>query len=140
MASPASQLSAPALVGPSDGQTFTQNDEVVLQWQAASPLPEDAFYAIAVAYSHHGQTWYDETPWTKDTRWALSEHPYLLDLSDDGRFRWWVQVMRKSGENGEGKPTGLALSPKSSERVLLWRWEGGGRSGPGAEATKYIPP
>jgi hypothetical protein len=101
-------------------------------------LPGDAYYAINVGYSHGGEIWYDDAPWTKETGWAISEHAYLVDLADDGQFTWSVRVMRQTGQDAQGKPTGTALGSKSEERVFVWRGaEGGGGEG---EDAKDIPP
>jgi hypothetical protein len=122
-------------LAPSERQEFLENDAVVLTWQAVDKLPADAYYAISVAYLHQGKVWYDEVPWTQNTSWTLSQHRYLLDLSDNGEFQWSVQVMRQTGEDAAGNPTGLPLSPPSAVRTLLWRRISGG----GAIPTPPIP-
>ena len=104
------------------------------------PLPAEAYYEITVAYLHSGETWYDEIPWTKETQWTFSEHNYLLDLADDGEFRWSVRVMQRTGANAQDRPIGTPLSPLSDEWTLIWRRSGGGGSGPGPAPTKVIPP
>ena len=114
-------LPAPELLSPEDGQVFSANDEIVLRWDSAGILPGNGYYVITVAYSRLGDTWYDETPWTKDTSWALSEHDYLVDLSDDGEFQWSVQILRETGLDADGKPTGIAISPSSETWSLTWR-------------------
>jgi hypothetical protein len=45
-----------------------------------------------------------------------------MDLSDDGQFRWSVQVMRKTGVNAQEKPVGVPLSPMSGEWTFTWRF------------------
>jgi hypothetical protein len=134
------QFAAPILVDPPNNKDFSQSDRVVLSWQAVGALPADAYYQPVVAYSHGGETWYDETPWTKDTSWALSEHGYLLDLSDDGRFRWSVRVMQRTGTDAGGKPKGTPLSPASEEWVLVWRVTGGGGEGGGSGGAPTLAP
>ena len=114
-------LPVPELLSPEDGQGFLANDEIVLRWQPVGDLPMDAYYVVTVAYSRLGDTWYDETPWIQDTRWLLSEHDYLLDLSDNGKFFWSVQVMRQTDVDAEGKPRGIAISPSSDSWSLTWR-------------------
>lgn len=107
------------------------SDKIVLAWQAVQGLPPDAYYMITVAYSHLGQTWYDDVPWTRDTKWTLSEHGYLLDLSDDGQFAWSVQVVRQVAIDAAGTPEGVTLSAPSDSRRLIWRLpsDGGGGGG-----------
>jgi len=90
-------------------------------WAGVGELDANAFYAVTVEYAHQDQTWYDETPRLRTTRWELSEHSYLLDLSTDGRFRWWVQVMRQIGVDGSGNPIVVEASPPSIPRTLFWR-------------------
>jgi hypothetical protein len=114
-------LPAPVLLAPSDGQEFQDITAVVLSWQSVGQLPVDVYYVITVAYSHFGDTWYDETPWIQNTSWTLSEHRYLLDLSDDGQFHWSVQVMRQTGVDADGRPLGSPLSAPSDVWTLIWR-------------------
>mgnify|MGYP001036238772 CR=1 FL=1 len=114
-------MSAPTLVSPENGRVYTSWDTVVLEWGAVGQLAPDEYYVPTVAYQRFGDTWYDETPWTKGTSWALSDHRYLLDLSDNGEFRWAVRVMRRTGINNEGKPEGTPRSPMSEVRTLTWR-------------------
>jgi hypothetical protein len=128
-------LPPPELLAPSDGQEFSQDAEILLTWQSVGELPSDASYEVIVAYMHLGETWYDEVPWIQDTSWTLSEHGYLLDLSDDGQFHWSVQVVRQTGVDANGNPTGIPLSPPSEVRTLIWR-----RASDGGVGTPTIPP
>ena len=136
------------MLDPVDGFAFSVGDEIVLTWQPLPGLPSDAYYAITVAYLHLGDTWHDEVPWTRETSWTLSDHDYLLGLSDDGWFRWSVQAMRQTGVDAGGKPVGLALSPSSEVWSLRWMLpsDGGGGSTkpgprtPGPPPTPTAPP
>lgn len=119
-------LPVPALLAPADGEAFTHRDEIALEWQPLESLPAEVYYVVTLAYSHEGATWFDEVPWTKDTKWVASEHDYLLDYSDDGRFQWSVQVMQKTGTDPEGKPLGEAVSPISPEWSFVWKYSDGG--------------
>jgi hypothetical protein len=111
----------------------------MLAWQWVGELPPDAHFAITVAYAHRGAKWHDEVPWTREMSWILSEHGYLLDMSDDGQFQWSVQVMHQTGVDASGQPVGVPLSPPSEVRTLLWRRAGGG-GGEGPETTPPAPP
>jgi hypothetical protein len=129
---------APILLAPLNRHVFFAGDEIVLAWNPVGPLPANVFYVPVVWYSHQGATWIDETPWTRDTRWTLSEHRYLLDLSDDGLFFWTVQVKRKTGEDENGRPVGRPVSPTGEERFFSWTYDSGG--GPQPTTTKEPPP
>ncbi len=123
-------LPIPELLSPADGWEFAAEDEVVLRWQSVGTLPARAYYVVTVAFQHFGDTWYDEIPWLKETGWTLSEHEYLVDLADDSRFLWSVQVMRRTGQDAEGDPTGVAISPSSETRSLYWYRPTGGTPPP----------
>jgi hypothetical protein len=128
------------LVAPPDGHAYSRDAQVILAWEFSAELPADAYYVLRVAYTHAGETWYDDVPWTRDTSWTLSEHRYLLDLCDDGWFWWSVQVYRQTGMNADGKPVGVPMSPAS--QVWAVRWAAGTESGgPGAEPgrTPFAP-
>jgi hypothetical protein len=118
-------LPIPELLSPEDGQRFSANDEIVLRWQSAVALPEDGYYAVTVSFTHLGESWYDEIPWLQTTNWTLSDHDYLVDLSDDGVFLWSVQVMLRTESDASGKPDGIAISPSSETRSLIWQRAGG---------------
>ena len=132
------------LLAPPDGQVFSKNDEIVLVWQPLIGLFLGDYYAITVAYSHLGATWHDQVPWTRDTSWTLSEHNYLLELCDDGWFRWSVQAMRQTGVDADGKPVGSALSAPSEVRTLGWMKGNGGpttpQPAPSVWPTLTVPP
>jgi len=135
------------LLAPPDEQVFSQGDGIVLAWQPLAGLPAGAYYAITVAYSHFGATWYDEVPWTRETSWTLSEHSYLLDLSDDGWFRWSVQAVQQTGIGADGQPVGLALGPSSEVWAVRWvKASSGGEPSmpaqrtPSAAPTPTVPP
>ncbi len=132
------QFPAPVLQSPPEGRVYSSNDSVVLRWEPVGQLAPDEYYVPTVAFLRFGETWYDETPWTKQPSWDMSEHRYLLDLSDNGEFRWAVRVMRRTGINNEGKPEGTARSPLSEVRTLEWKRSGGG--GGGGDGTPEPPP
>ena len=103
-------------------------------------LPANGYYVVTLDYTHNGATWTDDTPWTKQAQWTVSEHAYLPDLSDDGRFRWSVRVMRQTGTDAQGRPTGVALSPASGERTFTWQRASGGSSSGSKRTPTPAPP
>jgi capsular polysaccharide biosynthesis protein/LysM repeat protein len=133
------EFRAPVLVSPADGSEFGATAEVVLGWRSVQELPADGYYEVTVVYLHLGETWYDDVPWTRSTSWTLSEHNYLLELSDNGEFQWSVQVVRQTGVDAEGRPVGEALSGPSESRRLNWKQPSGG-AGRTPAATPPVPP
>jgi hypothetical protein len=131
---------APPLIAPATGSAFAENDTIELVWGSVGTLPANTYYVITLAYPHEGATWYDETPWTQDTRWVMSEHRYLLDLADGGNFWWTVQVRQRTGVGPDGRPTGVPLSPESETRTLTWRRSSGGGGGGSRPNTPEPPP
>jgi hypothetical protein len=124
----------PDLLSPADGWEFSAEDEILLTWQSVGTLPVSAYYVVTVAFQHLGDTWYDEIPWLEETSWTLSEHEYLVDLADNSRFFWSVQVMLRTGQDAEGNPTGVPISPSSGTWSLYWY------EPTGAPATPPLPP
>ena len=131
-------LPAPVLVSPADGSEFSATAEIVLQWQPVEGLPPDGYYTITLAYYHLGQTWYDEVPWTQSTEWVLSDHSYLVELSDNAEFWWSVQVVRQTGVDAEGRSVGEALSESSATWTVNWKrpFHGGGST---PQGTPPVP-
>lgn len=132
-------LPAPALLSPADGSEFTASAEVVLRWQPVETLPADGYYVVTLAYVHLGETWYDDVPWTRNTEWALSDHSYLVELSDNSEFAWSVQVVRQTGVGADGRPVGEALSQPSESWKLRWR-QPSGEEGVTLQSTPRVPP
>lgn len=134
------QFPAPVLVSPGGGRVYSDRDTITLTWQPVGQLAPNEYYVPTVAFSpvaDPSQTWYDDTPWIKETSWTLSEHRYLLTVSSNGEFRWAVQVMRRTGIDNDGKPDGIAISPMSEVRTLIWK---PGSGGGGAQNTPVVPP
>lgn len=123
-------LPAPVLRSPAEGHVYSFRDEVILEWEPVGQLAQDEYYVPTVAWQRWGSPTFDETPWVKDTRWVMSEHDWLLAYSDDGEFRWSVQVMRRTGTDDKGRPVGTPRGPMSDVRTLFWNRKGDSGGGP----------
>jgi hypothetical protein len=134
------RFAAPPLIAPGDGVSFSEEDTIELVWGSVGALPPDVYYVITLAYPHGVATWYDETPWTQGTSWVMSEHRYLLELADGGRFTWSVQVRQYTGIGADGRPTGVPLGPESETRTLTWKRSSDGGGGGGRKTPEPPPP
>ena len=132
-------MPAPVLLAPVDEQQFAEEDDIILTWQPVGTLPPNAFYVVTLAYRHGADTWYDDTPWIRDTSWAASEHRYLLDLSTDDLFHWSVRVMLRTGFDANGRPVGGPLSPASEVRTFSWVKANGGVTPPPVDTPTPTP-
>jgi hypothetical protein len=113
-------LRAPKALRPANRSTFAAYD-VVLEWSPIKQkLTANEYYIITVFFKHDGARWNDYA-YTQTTRWSVAEHDYLLDLSDDGLFEWSVQLIRATGKDPLGIPTGKAVSAPSAPQTFLWR-------------------
>jgi hypothetical protein len=117
-AAPAALFAAPELVEPHEGQTFGARGPLELAWKWETSLAGDEYFVVNIAYPHDKAVWYD-TQWVKEK--ALKPPAYLADLiTGDRRCTWWVVVMRQTGKNASGAPTGVEVSQASAKRTFLW--------------------
>ena len=70
-----------------------------------------------------GQEWYGDYVFTKESRF-LADVPFLAPFhhsTEHGQATvyWWVWVVQKTGEDEDGKPIGMDISPYSEERTMI---------------------
>ena len=112
-------LPAPTLLNPEDNVYFGA-PTVLLEWSPVQDvLSEDQFYLVAIDFHHQGHLWTDYV-WTKQTSWSMMEHDYLLSYSDDGEFRWSVQLVYDRNRNPRKLSELIAISSRSTARLMIW--------------------
>lgn len=115
----------PALQEPPDGRPVSWKSTVLLTWSSVGDLAEDEYYHLHLERRPEadGQDWYGDYVYTKKNQY-LAEVDFLapfhppLDYGQGSVF-WWVRVVRKTGEDENGKPTGVDIGAHSEERTLI---------------------
>jgi hypothetical protein len=114
----------PALLDPPDGRPVSWQSTVILEWSSVGDLAEDEYYHLHMERrpATAGEDWYGDYVYTKDTSY-LAEEDFLAPFhqsADRGEatIYWWVRVVRKTGEDENGKPTGVDIGAHSEERTL----------------------
>ncbi len=116
---------APMLLDPPPYRPVGWKDTVLLQWTSVGTLAEDEYYHLhmerppAVA----GQEWYGDYVYTQDTQY-LAEGAFLAPFHPPAAYGravvyWWVRVVRKTGEDQNGKPIGVDISLPSEKWTLV---------------------
>ncbi|RPI52930.1 MAG: hypothetical protein EHM56_07820 [Chloroflexi bacterium] len=115
----------PTLLGPTDRQPVSWRTTVLLQWTSVGELGEDEYYHLHLERrpSTPGQEWYGDYVFTKETQFRV-EVPFLAPFHPsaehgDATVYWWVWVVRQTGQDENGKPIGVDISPYSEERTLI---------------------
>lgn len=115
----------PALLDPPNDRPVAWKSTVLLKWSSVSELAEDEYYHLHLERrpTTEGQEWYGDYVYTKEPEyWA--EAPFLAPFhapEEVGKATvyWWVRVVRKTGEDENGKPTGVDIGAHSEERTLI---------------------
>jgi hypothetical protein len=115
----------PVLLEPPNNRPVRWRESVPLIWSSVGELAEDEYYHLHLERrpQTEGQEWYGDYVYTKETEF-LVEPSFLApfhppNAQGHGFVYWWVRVVRKTGEDENGKPIGIDLSPSSEERVFI---------------------
>ena len=115
----------PALLDPPDDQPVSWKSTVLLKWSSVGSLASDEYYHLHLERRPDavGQDWYGDYVYTKDTQF-LAEGAFLAPFHPPheyggGTVYWWVRVVRKTGEDTDGKPLGVDIGEFSEERTLI---------------------
>jgi len=115
----------PALQEPPNGQPVPWNSTVLLKWSSVGELAENEYYHVHLERRPRTaeEEWYGDYIYTKETEYRAQGtfiapfHPAAA--TGTGVVYWWVRVVEKIGEDENGKPLGVDVSPSSEERTLL---------------------
>ena len=111
-------LPMPQLITPTLGAHFDGNQEpIVLKWRSLKELAQDEYYRVDVQFN------YDEasplyTYATRQTQFTVPKK--LYSIPNCHIFNWQVTLMRKTGEDKDGQPVGVALSYSSLYEYFEW--------------------
>ncbi len=115
----------PALLEPTDGQPVSWGGTALLKWSSVGALDEDEYYHVHLERrpTSPGQQWYGDYVFTKETQFR-AEVPFLAPFHHsaehgEATVYWWVWVVQMTGQDKDGKPIGLDISPYSEERTLI---------------------
>lgn len=98
---------------------------MTLEWTSVGKLGADEYYHLHMERrpTTEGEDWYGDYVYTKETSY-LAEGDFLAPFhppADRGEATvyWWVRVVRKTGEDADGKPIGIDIGANSEERTLI---------------------
>ena len=116
---------APELVDPPNGVPVGWKGTVTLVWRSVGELAEDEYYHVHLDRPPKtaATPWYGDYILTKDTK-LLVEQSFLAPFhlaEEHGRAEvyWWVRVVRKTGEDRNGKPIGVDVGLPSEKRYFV---------------------
>lgn len=117
----------PVLLEPPNNRPVSWRSTVLLQWSAVGDgeLQEDEYYHLHLERRPQpdNEEWYGDYVYTKETEYR-AEGPFLAPFHPSsqhgpGVVYWWVRVVRRTGQDENGKPIGIDISPYSEERTLI---------------------
>jgi len=113
------KYAAPVLLSPALEERISRRYNAVLRWQSVGNLAEDEYYHVKLrAFLADGTTdWYGDYRYVKDTTYTV-EDSFMNTLRAPEQYGptwvyWWVSVVRKTGQDENGKPVGVEISPPS---------------------------
>jgi hypothetical protein len=115
----------PVLLEPPGEQAVPWNSTILLKWNSVGKLAENEYYHVHLERRPRtaGEEWYGDYVFTKETEYR-AQGPFIAPFhpaaaGGTGVVYWWVRVVEKIGEDENGKPLGVDISPSSEERTLL---------------------
>ena len=114
------------LISPDLGASFFGTDQpITLKWRPSKELAEDEYYLLSVDYNYE-----EGNPnlnyITRETQFTLPVS--LYNTPNCNVFNWQVTLMKQTGTDANGQPTGTPLSYRSLYWYVLWSYP------PGVEA------
>jgi hypothetical protein len=115
----------PVLLEPPQRQPVSWGSTALLIWSPVGELEEDEYYHVHLERRPVavGQEWYGDYVYTKETQFR-AEVGFLAPFhppanTGEATVYWWVRVVQKTGQDENGKPMGVDISPYSEERTLI---------------------
>jgi hypothetical protein len=115
----------PVLHEPPDGVRVEWKHTVKLEWEPVGVLAQDEYYRLELDRppTAEGMVPYGDWVFVKEPEYVLQGsflapfHP--PEAQGEGTVYWWVRVVRKTGEDENGKPIGVDISAPSERRTLI---------------------
>lgn len=115
----------PVLVDPPPEAYVAWKGRVLLKWNPVGELAEDEYYRLELDRPPASEDMlpYGDYVFVKDTEYLL-EGPFLApfhppEVQGQATVTWRVQVVRKTGEDDNGKPIGTDISLPSEKWTLI---------------------
>ena len=116
---------APELLEPPMDQRVTWKGSLVLKWTSVGELAADEYYALefyrppqtADMQPYGDYVFLKETEFLWEGAFLAPFHP--PEAQGEAVVYWWVRVVRKTGEDENGKPLGTDLSLPSPKRTMI---------------------
>jgi hypothetical protein len=100
--------------------------ELTLEWEPLGELAGDEYYRLDLyrPSETEGLSVYGDGLLSKESK-AVLQRSFLAafhppEVQGDAKVEWWVTVVRKTGEDENGKPISLDLGPPSEKRTLVF--------------------
>jgi hypothetical protein len=116
---------APELLDPPPEGRVGWKSRLLLKWSSVAELAQDEFYKVEFDRPPVTEAMlpYGDYVFVKDSEYlwegsALAPfHP--PEVQGEAVVYWWVRVVRKTGEDENGKPVGVDISPPSDKWTLV---------------------
>ena len=109
---PGPLYAAPSLLAPADRQVI-ESSVLLFNWTATALLAQDEFYVLHLTWADGSQTEH----WVKNTSWRIP----IEQRPNNGPLTWTVTIMRQTGANADGSPTGINLTHPQDQHTVEWR-------------------
>jgi hypothetical protein len=116
----------PTLREPPEGARVQWRAELTLEWEPVGELAEDEYYRVDLhrPSETEGLSEYGDSVLSKEPI-AVFRHSFLAafhppEVQGDAEVEWWVRVVRKTGEDENGKPVSQDLGAPSGKRTLIF--------------------
>jgi hypothetical protein len=116
---------APELLDPPPEGRVAWRDRVLLKWTSVAELAEDEYYRLEFDRppTTEGMEPYGDYVFLKENEYLWEKaalapfHP--PDVQGEAVVYWWVRVVRRTGEDENGKPVGVDISTPSDKWTLI---------------------
>ncbi|HXW01190.1 MAG TPA: LysM peptidoglycan-binding domain-containing protein, partial [Anaerolineae bacterium] len=111
-ATPTSSYSTPYLLSPTANQVVDAST-LLFNWTSTGLLAQDEFYVLQLTWANGSNT----EAWIKNSSWRITK----AQRPTNGPITWTVTIMRQTGANADGSPTGINLTAPAEPRTVEWR-------------------